>query len=74
MAGVLVFEGSSSSHLGLVHLKKDRMADWSAAVVSACSDMILVSQFISGGPAGGREKPTRPLILSNQRFSLRSGV
>lgn len=33
MAGVLVFEGSSSSHLELVHLKKDRMADWSAAVV-----------------------------------------
>ena len=57
----------------MVNLKKDRMADRSAAVVYTCPDMTLVSQFISRGAAGGREKPTRPLILSNQRFCLRSG-
>ena len=51
-----VSEGSSFPNLGLVSLKKDKMADSLSAVVESCRDsaLNLINQFSSKGPTGRR--------------------
>lgn len=64
---VRVFEGSSSSNLGLDILKKDRMTDWPITVAwHVLISLELVESAISRGPADGRPELTG--LLSCQVF------